>query len=630
MTTGGAIESRPTGHGAAAERADVDVRLTRTLAWLIGAVVGFTILHIWLVSTVHGPWVFSDELGYERLAQSVGQSGTLSLFGKSGLSYAPLYSVVLAPLYAFHLSGQEAYQWAKIVNCVLMSLATIPIYRIGRYVLSPGRAALAAGLSLAAPLMLYSGLEMSENLDYPLFLFSVWAILATVRTPSVRGDLVTVALVLVSSVARLQFVALLYAALGAVLLLALIERPESGSAWRSAVPALRKHWALVASSVLVGVLGLAAAAGTAADRVAGRGAHLQNVPAPTPWDIVHLFVEHLAELSLAVGVIPFVGALVAGYLWLRGAKRHEVSAFAVVALAITTVTLLTTAYAAYVIYAGTPGDLPRIHERYTIYVVPLFLIALVASATPARSRALLRVGLVATAIVALLPLLIPFGRYVNNSIIADTFNLEPFGEATAGVIAPVSHAALAALILSAALGSVYALARTRLDVVAIVLVLLFAFVSATVQNRLVTAGNAAAPAQTVASNWVDVAAHGQSVAYIEAPHRVGPISPTVFDNVAVDRLYFHCVPNYTADFGEQLVTLDGLGRLHHAGSVVRASDVVVSSGAGLAGTVIARDTGSRLVVIRLEDGVARVKPNALALWACAAHAVGDRTIAHHS
>ena len=63
---------------------------------------------------------------------------------------------------------------AKILNCLLLALATVPVYAIARYVLAPGRALVAATLSTALPLMLYSALEMSENLAYPLALLTFW------------------------------------------------------------------------------------------------------------------------------------------------------------------------------------------------------------------------------------------------------------------------------------------------------------------------------------------------------------------------------------------------------------------------------------------------------------------------
>src|SRR5438128_1827176 len=81
--------------------------------WLAAIVALSIALRIALLARVHAPSVFMDELGYEKLAQSVGQSGKLALLGKGGLSYSPLYSVLLAPIYALGASAPSAYAWIK-------------------------------------------------------------------------------------------------------------------------------------------------------------------------------------------------------------------------------------------------------------------------------------------------------------------------------------------------------------------------------------------------------------------------------------------------------------------------------------------------------------------------------------
>src|SRR5205823_726879 len=65
----------------------------------LASVAGLSIaLRVVLGRAVHGPFVFMDELGYERMAQSFAHGGHLGLFGKSGLAYSPLYPVVLSPV----------------------------------------------------------------------------------------------------------------------------------------------------------------------------------------------------------------------------------------------------------------------------------------------------------------------------------------------------------------------------------------------------------------------------------------------------------------------------------------------------------------------------------------------------
>ena len=104
-----------------------------------------------------------DELGYERMAQSFAHTGHFSLFGKGGLAYSPLYPIVLSPIYALTSSMHTAYEWAKVENAVLISLSVFPVYGIARFVLPRGRSIGVAALSLLAPLMLYSGFEMSRE-----------------------------------------------------------------------------------------------------------------------------------------------------------------------------------------------------------------------------------------------------------------------------------------------------------------------------------------------------------------------------------------------------------------------------------------------------------------------------------
>src|SRR4051812_10408246 len=130
-----------------------------TVGALVGLAAVSAALRVILGREVHGPFVFMDELGYARMAQSFAHSGHLALFGKGGLAYSPLYPVVLSPIYALTSSAQSAYESAKVVNAVLMSLAAFPVYGIARSVLDRPRALGVAALSLAAPLMFYTGVE---------------------------------------------------------------------------------------------------------------------------------------------------------------------------------------------------------------------------------------------------------------------------------------------------------------------------------------------------------------------------------------------------------------------------------------------------------------------------------------
>src|SRR5438034_5131221 len=215
-----------------------------TACALLGLAAVAAALHAFLVGRVHGPFVFMDELGYERMAQSFARTGHFSLFGKAGLAYSPLYPIVLSPIYALTSSMHTAYEWAKVENAVLISLSVFPVYGIARFVLPRGRSIGVAALSLLAPLMLYSGFEMTESLAYPMFLFAVWTMLRAIRRPGFANDALLLSAIILASAARLQLVVVVPAAVTAVLLAA-VARPNPGDGrlramWR----AVCEHWLL--------------------------------------------------------------------------------------------------------------------------------------------------------------------------------------------------------------------------------------------------------------------------------------------------------------------------------------------------------------------------------------------------
>ena len=468
------------------------------------------LVHVAIVGAYHGPWVFADELGYQRLAESLGRSGDLALFGKRGLSYSPLYPLVLAPIYALHASAQSGYLWAKVVNCCLLALALLPIYKISRSLLTRPQALVAAALAAFAPLMLFSSLEMSESLAYPLCLFAIWAMLATIRSPSWRGDAVVLVLCILCTAARLQFIVLLPAALVAVVADAAFARDRPGSAPRRALAGLREHRLLGAATAALVLLALAALAGTAALSLAGRYANQDTLPIPSPWLIVKLVAWHVAGLVFTVAVIPFAGTLLAAWLWLRGRRsRPEVTSFAAVSLSVTAFIVLITAVASYgQSYAhSSGGDLPRIHERYMFYVLPLFLVAMLATTRLPRSTRLLRAGAAAALLTGLLPLIIPWRSVMNDTIAVDTFGFSPFAAgAKGGGIQAQPHAALLAAGLALCLGFVYVLARPNIAVLAMAVAATFVGVSIVAQSFLVTAARSATATTLPArADWVDAA-----------------------------------------------------------------------------------------------------------------------------
>jgi len=579
---------------------------------LIGLAAVAAALHAFLVGWVHGPFVFMDELGYERMAQSFAHTGHFSLFGAGGLAYSPLYPIVLSPVYALTSSMHTAYEWAKIENTVLISLSVFPVYGVARFVLPRGRSVGVAALSLLAPLMLYSGFEMSEALAYPLCLLAIWTMLRATRRPSVRNDALLLAAIVLASAARLQLVALVPAALTAFLLVAVAQADPGEGRLRAIFRAISEH------RLLVGAVGAALMAGLARTAVnggnlplAGRYANVGTAHA-SAWRVVELFFQHLAELDWAVGVIPFAAALLAGLALVRFGFPRNALVFASVAVASTVWLLLEVALdaAAFDATNGHPHktlvftDLPRIHERYLIYLVPFFLVALFAVIGIRRAGFPALRHLVSVAVVsAALPALIPFHTVINGTSAIDSFALQLFGTTRVGAVVAVAHATTLILALSALLAAVFLLAATRLlPPTAAVLVTAAAFLGMSVLEvgKQVTPIARAKLGVPVHADWVDRvvgAARGNVSLAGDAGIQTAALRETAFWNSSIAHVYFICRAAFGADFGEQQLT---------AGTRIPARYSVVPASLEITGRVLARDAQGKLVLVAPTAGVLKV------------------------
>lgn len=587
-------------------------------------------LHTVLVGWVHGPKVFMDELGYEQMAKSFAQTGHFSLFGKSGLAYSPLYPLALSPIYALTSSAQTAYEWAKVENAVLISLSVFPIYAIARSVLSRSRSTGVAALSLLAPLMLYSSFEMSESLAYPLCLVAIWAMIRAVRQPSLRNDALLLIAIALAATARLQLVALVPAAVTAVLVVGLLRPPKRESTrGRSLLRAVSQHrllFGIVGGAVLAGLTKTGVNGG--ALPLAGRYANVGTAHA-SPLRVLELFFQHLAELDWAVGVIPFAAALLAGYVLVRAGFPRKPLIFASVAVSTTFWLLLEVAYDAAAFDATTSHlpsgsgavDLPRIHERYLIYLVPLFLVAFVAALPLFRKRITPYGHLTAATAAALFPALVPFAGVINRTIGVDSFALDVFAKTRAGQVVPIAHATTLIVFLSALLAAVYLAAVSRPSPSMAVLMTAVAFLwISTVEQRSeaipVSLTMLDLPAH---AGWVDrVVGNDRDVSLVGGDGvQPGALRESAFWNMSIIKVYSTCSMAFGADFGEQRLALaKQANALGDPSGTIHTRYAVVPAAFGIAGRVLARDEVGRLVLIAPTGGTLRIPARNRSLLRC--------------
>jgi hypothetical protein len=597
--------------------------------WILGGVVTVSIaVRIYLTREVHGPFVFMDELDYEQMARSFARTGHFALLGKRGLAFSPLYPIVLSPIYALTSSAQAAYEWAKVVNAALFSLSAFPIYAIARVVLSRPRALGVAALSLLAPLMFYADLELSESLAYLLFLVGIWTMIRTIRRPSAGNDLLLLGAVLLACAARLELVALLPAALTSVGLVAVARpQPPKVGRTRAVVRAVSAHRVLFGASAIALVAGLARTlANSGALPLAGGYASAGKAHA-SPVHVVELAFQHLAELDFALGIVPFAGALVAGYALVRFGFPRGGLVFAAVAVATTFWLVLEVAYFAAA-YDGKPAiasaaqtytTTPRIHERYLIYLVPLFLIALVAALRVARPRIGAVPHMAAAAAAALLPLAIPFSSVVNYTIVADTFGLQIFGTSVRGDLASIPQPQVLALAVGGvfALAYLYALLRPRPSFAIVMTVIAFLILSTLVRVRLMGSAQKTYDAVPAHAPWVDRAAHGSEVALVGGRGASdAALLLTAFRNLTISSVYSTCRPLFGSGFGEQRLHVGQAGVLEDAAGPVHTPYAVVPVKLGVSGRIVARSRHEGLVVVAPAGGVLRLAQGKRSLPLC--------------
>ena len=379
-------------------------------AWLTVSVVVSVLVRIHLGGRIAAPWIMVDELIYSELGKSVGEHGQFLVRGIPSRGYGFVYPVLLAPAFRAFSAVPDAYAAAKITNAVVMSLTAVPVYLLARRLLAPGLSLAAAALSLVIPSMLYTGTLMTENAFYPLFVLAAYLLVITLERPTAWRQVALLVVCAVGFATRAQAVALFGAALVAPVLHGWIERD------------LRRRLRRFATLYGITAVGVVLALGSTVARGRSPLSLLGAYRAATDSgysvsDVAHYLLGHAAELDLYVGIVGFV-ALFA--LWVAPrASTPGGRAFAAATLPITV--LLVAEVAAF---ASTQSF--RIEERNDFYVTPFAIIAMLALAVPGviprTPRALVPAGLVA----GILPVAVPFARFVNPSAVSDTLGLLPW------------------------------------------------------------------------------------------------------------------------------------------------------------------------------------------------------------
>jgi hypothetical protein len=310
----------------------------------LALLVGTSTLVRFVLSLAHPtPLFFADEYIYSTLAHELATTGRPTIRGEAASFPALLQPILTAPFWLFDNAG-VALRLTQGLNALAMSLAAVPAYLLARKVsLGSGLALAVAVLTVLVPDLFYVAYILAEPIAYPLVIGAVYAAVCALSRPTRSNQLAFVLLAGLASFARIQFVVLPLAFLGAALLA------------RTGFRRLRLTLGLfVLAAVPVAVKGLGYYSGVGEFSL-------------DPSQIVRWFGVDAMLLAYAAGWLVIPGALVA-LATPRGTAERAFAGF--------TVVLAFALFVEAALYATNQDDAGgRFQERYLFTLVPLIVIA---------------------------------------------------------------------------------------------------------------------------------------------------------------------------------------------------------------------------------------------------------------
>ena len=362
------------------------------LVALVGASFVVRTVLAWLRST---PALFPDEYIYTSLGRSLADSGRPLIRGGSAHFPALLQPLVTAPAWLIGDVG-IAFRVVQAMGVLAMSLAAVPVYRLGRRLGLGTRVALALGaFAVLVPDLLYASFITSEAFAYPLLLASVYAATRAIARPTRRAQLAFVAAAGLATLARIQFAVLPVVFALAIVVVGLRERRLKAAVRLQALP------------LVLFAVAAAGALGSGPSRTVGAYRWLLGFHAG-PLGIAHWAALDAMTLAYAAGWIVVPGALIGLLLALARPRSTDELAFGAVAVLLAAALL----FEAGLLQASLPLG-KEIQERYVFYAVPLLGLCFALYASRGWPLRLLHLALAAALV--LVSVRVPLSGYAVAS-----------------------------------------------------------------------------------------------------------------------------------------------------------------------------------------------------------------------
>ena len=545
---------------------------------------------------IRNPWILPDEFIYSELAKGIANHGELLIRGVTTHRYPPVYPLLISPAYLVrnpHLS----YALTKGINAALMSLAAVPTYLLARRTLTRGFALVAAALAVSIPSMNYTGVIMTENAFYPIFLLTFLFAVRALEMPTRGRQIVAIAAFGVAALTRPQAVALVVGYFSAIALLA-FARGEV----RRTLGAFRFTFGVL-GAILAAAICVQAVRGGPPSSILGFYAstvHRYAVAAIAKW-----VLYHLVDLELLVAVIPFVAAFATLPSIVSRAKNSTAGAeMYAVALGVGawTIVLAAALSASRTGPPGYPPLPPHLHERYLFYLAPLFFIAFLAWLQSPEQRAGRKATLIAAGAAIALPLTLPYSKLLTN-IGSEAPTLIPWRNVPATSIVMAVFAGLMTTLLLYG-RRVFVMAQIGLVLVVITWASVFA------AGEMESASAAVPTSFPHDRSWIDERVQGAHVVIIwqtnprwsasTLRYRQQALWNSEFFNASLGGVYYVGQP---MQFGLPQTRLETDARLVGSSDQQKAlaqyQYALATSNLPLRGDVVARDARAGLVLFRL-------------------------------
>ena len=378
----------------------------------------------------------------------------------------------------------------RIMFFRLISLAAVPVFAYGRRLMPPAYALLAATLTLASPLLVYSGLVMTEVLLYPLAALTLLAIARAVATATHRDQAIALVLTVAAVLTRTQAIVFVAVFALAVAVDTALARDRAR---------LRLFWP-VWPLLALGAIVVAARPGVV-------GAYAVTLRGGYPvGSAVKLTLEHLSYAALSTGVVPFAALLMLAVGAIRR-REPDVAARALIAVA-----LSTTAVVVVQVGVFAARYSPHLLGRDLAALPPLLFLALALWISRGAPRPRVTVTLVGFGVLCLI-LLAPWNSLVDSGAFADSFELMLFTRIHAASIDVVTVFALVTVVAFALMP------RRALLALPLLIFCVLVCASAIAAKDVADAANERQVSVVGPTpNWIDDNAHG-SVTYLYGGER---------------------------------------------------------------------------------------------------------------